>query len=91
VQAKLKGLYAISYGSIVPKKADCTNLLVPTCVSASQIAFGSIRMEPVFMIPGQSAAMAASLAIDNGQVIQDLSYDLLKSRLLERGQELQLK
>lgn len=91
VQVKLKEPYSISYGSIVPKKEDCTNLLVPVCVSASHIAFGSIRMEPVFMILGQSAALAASMAIEKEVAVQDLSYDLLKSRLLERGQVLQSK
>jgi len=58
------GPYSISYGSIVPQKAECQNLLVPVCVSSSHIAFGSIRMEPVFMILGQSAAVAACLSID---------------------------
>jgi len=88
VQVKLKLPYSISYGSIVPKKEDCTNLLVPVCVSASHIAFGSIRMEPVFMILGQSAALAASVAIDNKLAIQDIPYKYLKDRLLERGQVL---
>lgn len=60
----------------------CTNLLVPVCVSSSHIAFGSIRMEPVFMILGQSAAAAASLAIDYRISLQDLDYSLLKEKLL---------
>ncbi len=59
-----KGPYSISYGSIIPKKEECTNLLVPICISSSHIAYGSIRMEPVFMILGQSAAVAACMAID---------------------------
>lgn len=88
VQVKLKLPYSISYGSIVPKKEDCINLLVPVCVSASHIAFGSIRMEPVFMILGQSAALAASLAIDKKSSVQDISYSALKEKLLERGQVL---
>ena len=53
-----KGPYKIAYGSLVPKQEECVNLLVPICVSSSHIAFGSIRMEPVFMILGQSAALA---------------------------------
>ncbi|MBP7505295.1 MAG: FAD-dependent oxidoreductase, partial [Prolixibacteraceae bacterium] len=64
VGLELPGPYAIAYGSVVPTKEDCTNLLVPVCVSATHIAYGSIRMEPVFMILGQSAAVAACMAID---------------------------
>jgi hypothetical protein len=90
VQVKLKYPYSISYGSILPKKGECTNLLVPVCVSASHIAFGSIRMEPVFMILGQSAVAAACLAIENKIAVQDISYEMLKKRLLERGQVLQM-
>jgi hypothetical protein len=60
----LKAPYAIAYGSLAPKKTECENLLVPVCVASSHIAFGSIRMEPVFMILGQSAATAASMAIE---------------------------
>ena len=89
VQVHLKGPYSISYGSIIPKSEECINLLVPVCVSASHIAFGSIRMEPVFMILGQSAAVAACMAIDNRLAVQQVPYKLLKERLLERGQVLQ--
>lgn len=80
--------YSISYGSIIPKKEECTNLLVPVCVSSSHIAYGSIRMEPVFMILGQSAAKAASLAIDKNLAVQDVDYALLKQELLKDGQVL---
>ncbi|MBN1791375.1 MAG: FAD-dependent oxidoreductase [Bacteroidales bacterium] len=80
--------YAISYGSIIPLKEECTNLLVPVCVSSSHIAFGSIRMEPVFMILGQSAAVAASLAIDKNIPVQDVPYDALKAELIRKGQHL---
>jgi hypothetical protein len=85
-----KGPYQIAFGSILPQKAQCENLLVPVCVSASHIAFGSIRMEPVFMILGQSAAMTASMAIDNGQAVQDVDYDQLRQRLLAAGQILEM-
>ena len=81
--------YKISYGSIVPRKEECTNLLVPVCLSSSHIAFGSIRMEPVFMILGQSAAAAAVLAIDQKVNIQDIPYDQLKQILLAKNQILQ--
>lgn len=84
----LPGPYEIAYGSLVPKKEECTNLLVPVCVSSSHIAFGSIRMEPVFMILGQSAAVAACMAIDQGKAVQDLDYDFLKGILLQKGQVL---
>ncbi|MDD4922185.1 MAG: FAD-dependent oxidoreductase, partial [Bacteroidales bacterium] len=83
--------YSISYGSITPKKEECQNLLVPVCVSSSHIAYGSIRMEPVFMILGQSAAIAACKAIDMNKPVQDISYDILKAKLLERNQVLTLK
>ncbi|MDR2954343.1 MAG: FAD-dependent oxidoreductase [Prevotella sp.] len=81
-----KSPYSISYGSLVPQKEECTNLLVPVCVSSSHIAFGSIRMEPVFMILGQSAALAAIIAIDNNQPIQDISYDKLVESMNSRKQ-----
>lgn len=82
--------YSISYNSLVPKKEECQNLLVPVCVSSSHIAFGSIRMEPVFMILGQSAATAACIAIDKNIAIQDIKYDELKSLLSAKKQILTL-
>lgn len=82
--------YKISYGSIIPKKEECTNLLVPVCVSSSHIAFGSIRMEPVFMILGQSAATAACMAIDRKEAVQDIDYSLLKEKLLSKNQILEI-
>lgn len=82
--------YGISYGSIVPKKVECENLLVPVCVSASHIAYGSIRMEPVFMILGQSAATAAVQAIDAKVAVQDVDYAKLKEQLLKDKQKLEL-
>ena len=81
--------YPISYRSIVPKKNECTNLIVPVCLSSSHIAFGSIRMEPVFMVLGQSAATAAVLAIQNIIDIQDVKYENLKSLLLINQQVLE--
>jgi hypothetical protein len=80
--------YSIEYGSILPKESEYNNLLVPVCLSSSHIAFGSIRMEPVFMILGQSAATAAVLAIDNKLSPQKLPYELLKTRLLKDKQVL---
>lgn len=91
VGVKTPRAYQISYGSIVPKKSECTNLLVPVCVSSSHIAFGSIRMEPVFMILGQSAATAACIAIDDGVAVQDVAYEKLSRRLTADGQVLELK
>ena len=84
----LPGPYEIAYGALVPKKDECMNLFVPVCASSSHIAFGSIRMEPVFMILGQSAAVAACMAIDEGIAVQDVNYERLKSQLLKKGQVL---
>ncbi|NQU85144.1 MAG: FAD-dependent oxidoreductase, partial [Mariniphaga sp.] len=83
--------YSIAYGSLIPKKEECLNLFVPVCVSSSHIAFGSIRMEPVFMILGQSAAVAACLAIDDKIAVQDVEYEKLKTELHKRGQILSLE
>ncbi len=82
--------YEISYGALVPKQEECANLLVPVCASSSHIAFGSIRMEPVFMILGQSAATAAVQAIDSEVAVQEVDYEMLKQRLLKDGQRLTL-
>ncbi|MFM8905677.1 MAG: FAD-dependent oxidoreductase [Verrucomicrobiota bacterium] len=80
--------YPVSYRSIRPRASECTNLLVPVCLSASHIAYGSIRMEPVFMVMGQSAAIAAGLAIEAGTSVQDVPYPRLKERLLAVNQVL---
>ena len=88
VEAHVKGPYPISYRAIVPKEKECKNLLVPVCLSATHIAFGSIRMEPVFMVLGQSAAIAACMAIDKGIPVQKVSYDELQKVLLENMQRL---
>ncbi|WP_395738689.1 FAD-dependent oxidoreductase [Prosthecobacter sp.] len=81
-----KGPYEIAYGSLVPKKGQGSNLLVPVAMSASHIAYGSIRMEPVFMILGQSAATAAAMAIDAGIPVQSVPYEELKAQISKDGQ-----
>jgi hypothetical protein len=78
--------YPIAYRSIRPRKEECQNLLVPVCLSASHVAYGSIRMEPVFMILGQSAGAAANIAIKNQQAVQDIDYHVLKDMLIKHGQ-----
>lgn len=83
------GPYEIAYGSLVPKKGECGNLLVPVCVSSSHIAFGSIRMEPVFMILGHSAATAAAIALDQSLDVQDVPYATLRAQLIKEGQVLE--
>jgi hypothetical protein len=82
------GPYPVSYRSIVPKKEECENLFVPVSLSASHVAFGSIRMEPVFMILGQSAGTAAALAIGEKQAVQDVPYGKLRELLLKQHQQL---
>ncbi|NNM30244.1 MAG: FAD-dependent oxidoreductase, partial [Akkermansiaceae bacterium] len=89
IQISPGGPYPIDYGAIVPKKKEAPNLLVPVCVSSSHIAYGSIRMEPVFMILGQSAATAACLALDLDLAVQDLPYPALRKRLLADRQVLE--
>jgi hypothetical protein len=82
--------YPISYRSIVPRESECSNLLVPVCLAASHIAYGSIRMEPVFMVLGQSAAEAAHLALEHKVPVQQVAYPELRERLLRAGQVLEL-
>ncbi len=90
IQESPGGAYAISYKAIVPKRGEATNLLIPVCLSSSHIAYGSIRMEPVFMILGQSAATAAVMAIDQGIAVQDVRYEALRTRLLADRQALDI-
>ncbi|MDN3549754.1 FAD-dependent oxidoreductase [Mucilaginibacter aquaedulcis] len=78
--------YGISYRAIIPKRSECQNLLVPVCLSASRVAQCSIRMEPQYMVLGQSAAIAASMSIDQNIALQDLSYSKLKDILLQNNQ-----
>ena len=87
-RAGMKVPYPIDYGAIIPKRGECGNLIVPVCISATHIAYGSIRMEPVFFALGQSAATAAALAIDAGCAVQDVDYAMLRKRLEKDGQRL---
>ena len=89
VEAHVKAPFPISFRSIVPKKEECSNLLVPICLSATHIAFGSIRMEPVFMVLGQSSALIASMAIDEGKAVQELPYNSVKENLIKQRQILE--
>jgi len=82
--------YEIPYESILPKKSECTNLLVPVCISSSHIAFGSLRMEPVYMILGQSAATIAALALETETPLHQLDYQEIRNRLEQNGQKLKL-
>ncbi len=83
--------YGISYRSLVPKRTEVTNLLVPACLSASHIAYGSIRMEPVFMLLGQTVATAGVLALDGKCAVQEVPYEDLREQLLKDGQTLEWK
>lgn len=89
IGVSLSGPYEIALGSVLPKAEQAANLLVPVAVSSSHIAFGSIRMEPVFMILGQSAAAVGVLAIDRQCKVQDVPYEVLRERLIEAGQVLE--
>ena len=89
IEAPIKAPYPISYRSIVPKKRECNNLIVPVCLSATHIAFGSIRMEPVFMVLGQSSGIIACLAIEEGKSVQDLAYKKLEKELIKYAQILE--
>lgn len=86
---KVIGAFPISYQAIIPKACECQNLLVPVCVSATHVAFGAIRMEPIFMVLGQSAGTAAVLAIELEKSVQDLPYPLLAQRLIADGQKIE--
>jgi hypothetical protein len=77
--------YGISYRSIIPKSGECSNLFVPICLSASHVAYGSIRMEPVYMSLGEVSAIAACMAIDLETIPQKLSYNMIKEQLLKAG------
>jgi hypothetical protein len=85
VETHVPGPWPVSYRSIVPRAADCTNLTVPVAMSASHIGYGSVRMEPVFMILGQAAGTAAAQAIAAGTTVQELDYPTLRAQLLADG------
>ncbi|WP_339173826.1 FAD-dependent oxidoreductase [Solibacillus sp. FSL R5-0691] len=78
--------FTIDLRSLLPKKEHCINLTVPVCLSASHIAYGSIRMEPVFMMLGQAAGTVAAIALQEGKPVQDISYEQVKQQLTEQGQ-----
>ncbi len=88
LEEKHRGIYKIPYRAIVPKKTECTNLLVPVCCSASHIAMTSIRMEPVWMILGESAGIAAAEVFRQNVPVQDLDYPTLAKRLKHYGQHI---
>jgi hypothetical protein len=90
IEVGVKRAYPIAYDAIVPRRAEVANLLVPVALSASHIAYGTIRMEPVFMILGESAAAAADIALRDRVAVQDVSYARLRARLLSGGQILTL-
>lgn len=86
LDVKIPGPYPLSYRAIVSKRQQCENLFVPACLSASHIAYSSIRMEPVFMMLGQVAGTAASLAVDLNIAVQDVPYEILLQQLMDNGQ-----
>ena len=86
IQHQLSGPFAIPYEAVIPNSSDCSNLIVPVCLASSHVAFSSIRMEPVLMILGQSAGVAAVLSTETGTDVQEVDRDLLRQRLLMEGQ-----
>lgn len=82
--------YPVSYGTLLPRQKECENLLVPVCLSASHVSYGSLRMEPVFMVLGQSAGFAASQAIAEGKSVQEIRIPVLQSALQSTGQVLDI-
>ncbi|MBL9186709.1 MAG: FAD-dependent oxidoreductase [Opitutaceae bacterium] len=82
--------FGIAYRSLHPRAAECTNLLAPTCVSSSYVAYGALRLEWTFMAIAQSAALAADLALARGTSVQAVDYAALRARLLAAGQALEV-
>lgn len=79
------GAYGISYRALTPKPDECSNLLVPVCISASHSAYGSLRMEPVYMMLAQTAGTAATMAVEQEVSVQKVPYRVLQTRLVEDG------
>ncbi len=89
MQSSVAGPYPVGYRSIIPKQGEADNLLVPVCLSSTHVAFGSIRMEPVFMVLGQSAAIAAALSLEEDMKLHELPYAKLKESLINYGQRIE--
>jgi len=89
IEVQLRAPFGIDYFAVLPKKEECTNLLVPVCLSATHIAYGSIRMEPTFMMLGESCAIAACIAIDSNKPLQDIAWSTLCKELIKSGQIIQ--
>ena len=90
VEEKVVRPFPIDYGALTPRRNECVNMIVPVCVSASHIAYGSIRMEPVFFALGQAAGTAAALSVQEHADVQDLDYGKLRARLLADGQKVEM-
>jgi len=86
IEAHFSNTFELPYSCITPRDSEATNLLVPVCVSASHIGYGPIRLEPQYMILGQSAGVAAAMAIKSGSTVQQVNIKELQNRLLELGQ-----
>lgn len=89
VQVPPAGPYGVSYRALIPARGECPNLIVPVCLSTSHIAFGTVRMEPVFMVLAESAAIAAALAMWNDTTVQEVPYNSLRSALEDANQVLE--
>lgn len=87
---KIGHIHQIPYRAITPKAEQCTNLLVPVCLSASHVAVSSVRVEPTWMMLGQGAGIAAAVAVEEGVTVQNLNYEHLAPRLKRQGQLLNL-
>jgi hypothetical protein len=78
-------VYGIPYRALLPRREEAGNLLAAVCVSASHVAFSSIRMEPQYQMLGQAAGTAAALAVRSGVAVHDLDAGVLRERLAENG------